>query len=134
MVATSPKTKCVSSTRVITSDLLLTTAPVYSNFAAPPLRELSHAPTDFVSPSCTPLAPAAFPLPTAEQIATDIINHIHSASTYNSTLESVVRRNVLLSFKRPLIEKIRSHLASAPVRSYKALDDIVVQCLRDLGF
>ena len=72
--------------------------------------------------------------PSAVQIVSDIINQIQSASTYTSHLESVIRRNTLLSYQPYLISQVETMLTLTPNRTYKVLDDIQVACIHYLGF
>jgi len=112
---------------------LVIKTPLYSNYAS----SLTHSSESSSGPEYS--TDARFnnivePFPTAAQIASDIILQIQTASNYKSSIECQVRKNILLSFKPRLIAKIEIILARSPRRTYKALDDIVILCLRDLGF
>jgi len=78
---------------------------------------------------------SAYPIPYAEQIASEIITHIQKSCTYKTEVEASLRKNIILKFKPRLITKIKHSMLALPIPcTYKILDEIVVSCLRDLVF
>ena len=75
-----------------------------------------------------------FPFPFVEQIAKDILESIIKNSHYKSSLEALIRKNILFKYKPHIIKTIQMMLANTRSRSYISLDEIVVACLHNLGF
>ena len=82
----------------------------------------------------TASAPIIFPFPLSEQIASDVIESIIQNFHCKTSLETFIRKNNLLKFKPHIIKKIQLMLANTPSRTYRTLDEIVISCLRELGF
>ena len=141
VVSLSASTSELISTAAVNAETplkLVIKTPVYTNSSS-----VSHAPitqnqvtvsnSDFAT-AYSSLGNDLFPFPSVEQIATDIIESIIKNSHYKSSLEALIRKNLLLKYKPHIIKRIQSMLANTRNRSYFTLDKIVLACLHNLGF
>ena len=114
---------------------LVIKTPVYPNLSTSTHSSRIQPPHIITNPTASTMySSSIFPFPSAEQIASDVIQSIILNFNCKSALETMIRKNNLIKFKPHIIKKVQSMLANTQSPTYRTLDEIVIACLRELGF